>query len=267
MMGCVHRPPPICLELRVRSPIEPSPGRIRDAFFDDVGDLTLGLVTGQRWRLRLGPITLLAFGDPAFDAGSWKWPITGGWLARQPGGTLSYGWRDGDLVGVVDGYVPRLPRPVYLATQGQVHRMVTRRFLLQLRGRTPPPGVPAGPVQRIVSSGVDLMLCAGLTALLRPRRRLRWAAALAAVYHLGCWSLTGRTVGALVTGQRLVSVDGSPVAPWQAVLRLAALPLAVLACRAVHDEAAATEVIEAQWTVTAGCGASDVPGGRAPCRR
>jgi len=98
-------------------------------------------------------------------------------------------------------------------------------------------------------------------------RRLRWAAALAAVYHLGCWSLTGRTVGALVTGQRLVSVDGSPVAPWQAVLRLAALPLAVLACRAVHDEAAATEVIEAQWTVTAGCGASDVPGGRAPCRR
>src|SRR5262249_25186725 len=110
MMGCVHRPPPICLELRVRSPIEPSPGRIRDAFFDDVGDLTLGLVTGQRWRLRLGPITLLAFGDPAFDAGSWKWPITGGWLARQPGGTLSSRWRGRGPGGRGGGQWARLAR-------------------------------------------------------------------------------------------------------------------------------------------------------------
>ena len=62
---------------------------------------------------------------------------------------------------------------------------------------------------------------------------------------MGCWSLTGRTVGGLLTGQRLVSVDGSPVAPWQALLRLAALPLAVLTRRAVHDETAATEVVEA----------------------
>lgn len=240
----MRHPPPVCLEHRVRAPVDPSPARLRDAFFDEVGDLTLGLVTGDRWRLRLGPITLLAFGEPVFEAGSWKWPITGGWLAREPGGSLSYGWQDGELVGEVDGYLPRLPRLLYLATQRPVHQVLTRRFLLQLRGRTPPPGVPAGPVQRLVSSGLDLLFCAGLTALLRPRQGLRWAAAITAFYHVGCWSLAGRTVGGLVTGQRLVSVDGSPVAPWQALLRLAALPLAVLARRAVHDEVAATEVVE-----------------------
>ena len=245
MMDCMRRPPPVCVQHRVRAPAEPSQAQLRDAFFDGVGDLTLGLVSGEKWRLRLGPITLLAFGDPAFDAGSWKWPITGGWLAKQPGGSLSYGWRDGELVGEVDGYLPRLPRLVYLATQRPVHRVVTGRFLLQLRGRTPPPGVPAGPVQRMVSAGLDLVFCAGLTTLLRPRRRLRWAAAVTAAYHVGCWSLGGRTLGGLVTRQRLVSIDGGPVAPWQALLRLAALPVAVCARRAVHDEAAATEVVEA----------------------
>ena len=76
------------------------------------------------------------------------------------------------------------------------------------------------------------------------RHRLRTFAALAAGYHLACWTLGGRTLGGLATGQRLVSVDGSAVAPWQALVRLAALPCAALTLRAVHDEAAATEVIE-----------------------
>jgi hypothetical protein len=120
-----------------------------------------------------------------------------------------------------------------------------RRFLLRLRGRVPPPGPPAGPAQRLVTASLDLALCAAVTAALRPRRRLAALAAVTAGYHLACWTLTGRTAAALLTGQRVVSVDGRAVAPWQAALRLAALPLAAVRLRAVHDEVAATEVIEA----------------------
>src|SRR5256886_13642302 len=79
--------------------------------------------------------------------------------------------------------------------------------------------------QRLASAGLDLAVCAALTAL-RPRRRLATFFAIAAVYHVGCWSLTGRTAGGLLTGQRLGSADGRRVAPWQAPLRLAAPPAA-----------------------------------------
>jgi RDD family len=244
-MGDVWRQPPVHLEERVRAPAEPPARELRDTFFADVRRLSLGLVRGERWRLRLGPLTLLSFGEPAFDGWAWSWPITGGLLAGGPGGTLRYGWRDGELVGAVDGYRPRLPAPVYRATQLPAHRLLTRWFLLRLRGRLPPPGAPAGPVQRLLAAGLDLGLCAGVTTALRPRRRLRVLAGVAIGYHLACWSLGGRTAGALATGQRLVSVDGRRPAPWQAALRLAALPLAVGTLRAAHDEAAATEVVEA----------------------
>src|SRR5215471_985829 len=251
MDGMANRPP-VQLEERVCAPIQPSMPLLRDAFFDDIRRLTLGLVRGDRWRLRLGPVTLLAFGEPTLEAGIWTWRITGGWLARHPGGSLGYGWRDGQLVGTVSGYQPLLPRPLYLASQKPVHRLVTRRFLLQLRGRTPSPGVPAGPVQRMASAAVDLLLCGAMTVLVGPCRRRRSfarglvaAAAITAVYHVGCWSLGGRTVGARLTGQRLVAVDGSPVATWQALLRLAVWPVAALRRRAVHDGLAATEIVDA----------------------
>jgi len=252
MMHGMGKGPWIHLEDRVCAPTRPPQTVLRDAFFHDVGRLTLGLVQGERWRLRLGPITLIAFGEPTFEAGSWTWPITGGWLARQPGGSLSYGWRDGQLVGLLHGYQPRLPWPLYSAAQRPVHRVVTRRFLLGLRGRTPSPGVPAGTVQRMASAGLDFLLCLGMTALVRPRRRkgslpgsLMTAGAVTSVYHVSCWLLGGRTVGAVVTGQRLVSVDGGRVAPWQALLRLTTWPVALWLRRAAHDEMAATEVVEA----------------------
>jgi hypothetical protein len=245
MMVLVWHEPPVHQSCRVRAPVETGRDRLRDAFFADVRRLTLGTVRGERWRLWLGPLTLLAFGEPAFDGRVWTWPITGGLLARGPGGALRYGWRDGVLVGEVDGYLPRLPAFAYRLTQVPVHRMVTRRFLLGLRGRTPAPGPPAGPAQRLLTATLDLSLCAGVAVALTRRRRLRTFVAVAAGYHVVCWSLAGRTIGGLVTGQRLVSVDGGPVAPWQAVVRLAALPRALWALRAVHDEAAATEVIEA----------------------
>jgi hypothetical protein len=244
MMVRVWHEPPVHQETRVAAPAAPTDDRLRDAFFADVRPLTLGTLRGERWRLRLGPVTLLAFGEPALADGTWTWPITGGALARRPGGTLRYGWRDGELVGAVDGYLPRLPAPLYRLTQAQVHRVLTRRFLLRLRGRTPAPWPPAGPAQRLLTASLDLALCAGVAAAVGRRHRLRTFAGVAAGYHVACWTLGGRTLGARLTGQRLVSVDGSPVALWQAVLRLAALPAAARTLRAVHDEAAGTEVVE-----------------------
>jgi len=246
MMDGVFSAPPVHLEHRVGAPVAPAPELLRDAYFDDVHGLTLGLVRGERWRLRLGPITVLAFGEPAFDGEGWTWPIRGGLLARGPGGSLRYAWHAGHLLSVVDGYRPRLPAALYRLGQVPVHRWVTRRFLLGLRGRTPAPGVPAGPAQRLLTAGLDVALCAGVAALFPRRRRLVAFAGVLPAYHLTCWALGGRTLGGLLTGQRLVSVDGGRAAPWQALVRLAALPLAAATLRAAHDEAAATEVIEAR---------------------
>ncbi len=243
-MEAVFHAPPVHLEHRVRAPVPPPPERLRDAYFADVRRLTLGLVRGERWRLRLGPLTILAFGEPTFDGAGWSWPITGGLLARRPGGSLRYAWQDGQLVSAVDGYLPRLPAPLYRLGQVPVHRWVTRRFLLGLRGRTPPPGVPAGPAQRLLAASLDVAACAAAAALL-PRRRLAAFAGVLTAYHLTCWALGGRTLGGLLTGQRLLSLDGGPPAPWQALVRLAALPLAAATLRAAHDEAAGTEVVEA----------------------
>jgi hypothetical protein len=245
MMEGMWLEPPVCLEERVAAPLAPPSEALRDAYFASARWLTLGVIAGERWRLRLGPLTLLAFGEPRHDGSGWAWPIAGGLLARAPGGTLRFGWRDGVLAGDVDGYLPRLPAPLYRLIQRPAHRLLTRRFLLRLRGRVPPPGPPAGPAQRLATASLDVAVCAALTAALRPRRRLATFFAIAAVYHVGCWSLAGRTAGGLLTGQRLVSADGRPVAPWQALLRLAALPAAARALRAVHDETAGTEVVEA----------------------
>ena len=238
---------PVHVEKRVAAPLPPDPRRLRDAYFSAIGSLTLGLVRGERWRLRLGPLTLIRFGRPTYADGTWSWPITGGLMSRGPGGRLAFGWRDGELVGSVDGYRPLLPRPLHRALQAPVHRVITRLFLLRLRGPLPAPGPAAGPGRRLVTASLDLALCAALTATLRPRRRLATFALVAAAYHVGFWSGGGRTPAAWLTGQRLVAVDGSPVEPWQAALRLAALPFAVRMLRPLHDRAAATQVIEAGY--------------------
>ncbi|HXM57501.1 MAG TPA: hypothetical protein VOB72_19035, partial [Candidatus Dormibacteraeota bacterium] len=162
MMDGVWHEPPVCLEERVAAPFAPPSRTLRDAYFASARWLTLGAIAGERWRLRLGPLTLLTFGEPRFDGAGWAWPIAGGLLARAPGGTLRFAWRDGELVGAVDGYRPRLPAPLYRATQLPAHRLLTRRFLLRLRGRVPPPGPPAGPAQRLAAAGLDVALCAAV---------------------------------------------------------------------------------------------------------
>jgi hypothetical protein len=135
MMVRMWLEPPVHLEQRLQAPVAPAPDRLRDAYFAEVRPLTFGLVRGERWRLRLGPVTALAFAEPSFEGGAWSWPITGGLLARRPGGALRIGWRDGELVAAVDGYLPALPAYVYRLTQVPVHRWLTRRFLRWLRDR------------------------------------------------------------------------------------------------------------------------------------
>jgi hypothetical protein len=239
-----HDREPIHLEDRVLAPREPESARLRDSFFAALRHLTLGLIHGDHWRVRLGPLTLHEFGEPVPGPSAWRWPIRGGLLTGRPGGSLTFEWRDGQLLSIVDGYWPSLPRPLYRATQLQLHHLLTRLFLLQLRGRVPPPGVPAGPAQRLAAAGLDLALCTAVTLVLRRRRLVAWPA-LVAAYHVAAWTLAGQTLGGKVLGLRVVSVDGGPVAPIQALLRLAALPLALIQPGARHDEVALTEVVEA----------------------
>ena len=163
-MRAERDPAPIHLQDRILAPREPDPGRMRDSFFVALRHLTLGLIHGDHWRVRLGPLTLHEFGEPVPGPSSWRWPIRGGLLTGRPGGSLSFEWRGGQLLSTVDGYWPSLPRPLYRATQLQLHHTLTRLFLLQLRGRVPPPGVPAGAAQRLAAASLDLALCTAATS-------------------------------------------------------------------------------------------------------
>jgi hypothetical protein len=241
-----RRPWPVHAEDRAAAPLEPDRERMRDSFFSAIRGLTLGLVRGERWRISLGPLTLHEFGEPEPRDGGWTWAIGGGLLGARPGGTLTYRWHEGCLEGIVDGYWPALPRPIYRLTQLPVHHLVTRLFLLELRGRVPPPGIPGGPAQRLTAAALDVALCAGVTLLFPRDRRARVFAGLAAGYHLAAWTLAGQTLGGRLLGLRVVSVDGGVVNPVQGVVRLLALPVSLLLLGAEHDRLALTDVIEAE---------------------
>lgn len=245
MMRGIRSQLPVHVEDRLPAPLRPPALRTPDTFFHWLARWTLGLVQGERWRLRMGPLTLLDFGPPCEQSEGWTWPIRDGLLARHGGGSLRIEWRDGELVATVDGYAPRLPHLLYRALQLPVHHFLTRLFLLHLRGRVPPPGVPAGPAQRLVAAWLDLGICATATLLVARRRRSATFAGLAIAYHVAAWTTTGKTLGGAALGLRLVSVDGGRVSPVQAAARLALLPVALARFRAVHDEVAATEVVEA----------------------
>ena len=244
MMRGMARPPSVHVSDRLRAPLRPSSARLRDVFFSTATELTLGAVRGERWRLRTGPLVWFEFDEPAPRDGGWSWPIRGGLLVRRAGGAFSVRWREGELVAAVTGYSPRVPLPLYLAAQLPFHHLVTRLFLLRLRGRVPAPGVPAGPAQRLLAAGVDVALCGAGALLLARRRRLAAFLGLATAYHLLAWTAAGRTVGGSRLGQRLVAVDGGRVTAVQAAIRLALMPVALARLRAVHDAAASTEVVE-----------------------
>jgi hypothetical protein len=216
---------------------------LRDGFLKDIAPLTLGLVRARGNSLHLGPVELLRLGRARVTRNRVEWPIEGGLFARTPGGRFSIEVVGGRVAATVEGYRPLLPRPLYTVTQLPVHHLVTRLHLLRVRGRQPAPGVPAEPTKRIAAAAIDLGFCAALAVIGGRRRRLRALLGIATAYHVACWSISGRTLGGMVLGQRVVSVDGSRPTVGQALVRLAALPLSALRLRAIHDEVAGTDVV------------------------
>jgi uncharacterized RDD family membrane protein YckC len=104
--------------------------------------------------------------------------------------------------------------------------------------------VPAEPTRRIAAGVIDVGLCAALAAASGRRRRLPALLGIATAYHIACWSTSGRTLGGMLMGQRVVAVDGSRATVGQALVRLASLPLSALRLRAIHDEVAGTDVVD-----------------------
>jgi hypothetical protein len=217
--------------------------RLRDTYLEDIRGLTLGLVQARGDSLFMGPLELLRFGRARVTSEAVEWPIEGGILARSAGGSFRIESAGGRLTASVDGYRPRLPLPLYAVTQLAVHRVITRLYLLRVRGREPAPGAPAGRGDRLRAAAVDLAFCATLAGLIGKRRKLRVLLGITAGYHLACWTISGRTLGGLVTGQRVVSVDGSRPTLGQSAVRLLAAPLAWIGHRTVHDELAGTDVV------------------------
>jgi uncharacterized RDD family membrane protein YckC len=93
------------------------------------------------------------------------------------------------------------------------------------------------------AAAVDVAFCLTLAGLAGKRRRLPALLGIAAAYHVACWSTSGRTLGGMVVGQRVVATDGSRPTVMQSAVRLLALPLSWVTRRAIHDELAGTDVI------------------------
>jgi RDD family len=221
----------------------PTGRELRDGYLHDIQDLTLGLVRGHSNALYFGPLELLRFGTATVTDSAVEWPIEGGITALAAGGTFRIEASGGRLVASVDGFRPRLPMPLYAVSQLPVHHLLTRLYLLRVRGREPAPGAAAAPQDRIRAGAIDVAFCLTLAGLAGKRRRLPVLLGIAAAYHVACWSTSGRTLGGLVVRQRVVAVDGSRPTVMQSMVRFLALPLAWVARRPIHDELAGTDVI------------------------
>lgn len=221
----------------------PTGTELRDGYLNSIQELTLGLVRARGNSLYFGPVELMRFGPARVSGSSVEWPIAGGVTTRKPGGSFRIGAAGGRVAASVEGYRPRLPLPLYAVTQLPVHQLLVRLYLLRVRGREPAPGAEATPQDRRRAASVDIAFCFTLAGLAGRRRRLPLLVGIAAAYHIVCWSTSGRTLGGLVAGQRVVAVDGARPTVMQSAVRLLVLPLAWVTGRAIHDELAGTDVI------------------------
>jgi hypothetical protein len=216
--------------------------KLRDSYYEGLGKLTLGLASIRDDAVVVGPLTLLQFGAPKVMRNAVDWPIEGGLLAGAAGGHWRVQASAGRVEATVTGFAPRLPRFLYWPTHLQVHQLFTRLYLLRLRGNEPAVGAPAPREDRFRAATVDLALCltlAGVTGRRRPGRAL----AIAAAYHVACWSVFGTTLGGAMMRQRVEAWDGSRLTPAQALFRLVLTPVSWLTGRPVHDEITGTAVI------------------------
>lgn len=220
-----------------------SGAELQERYWEATHRLTFGLLGRRGSSIVAGPFELLRFGTPVVDASSVEWSVEGGLLAGEARGRWRLAERNGKVVASLEGFVPRLPRPLYAMSHEQVHLLFTRLFLLGLGDRGERPGPPAPSRNRIRAATVDVAFCLTLNRVFSRRVRPVTAVALLAGYHIACWSTSGRTLGGVMMGQRVVSIDGRKLTPGQAVLRLVTVPLSWIARRPVHDEIAATDVI------------------------
>src|SRR5207247_995612 len=156
-----------------------SGAKLRDVYMESARALTFGLAKFRNNSVVIGPVTLLRFGRATVTRTSVDWPIEGGLLAGARGGHLHIESSAGHVEAVVTGYRPILPRPLYAATQLQVHLLFTRLYPLGLRAREPSTGATPSPQDPIRPAGVDLAFCLTL-ARLTGRRRLGRTIAVAA---------------------------------------------------------------------------------------
>ncbi len=160
----------------------PVTGRdLLEHYMRDITILTFGLVRMHGTSMRIGPIELLRFGTPRVSRSQVTWPIEGGLAAGKPGGAFKVRAGRGRLVASLEAYRPLVPPLVYTATQLPVHHLLTRLYLLRVRGRLPPPGTGAAPGDRFRAASIDVAFCATLARIVG-RRRLRRTLAIAAAY-------------------------------------------------------------------------------------
>jgi hypothetical protein len=131
---------------------------LAESYWNEVELTTHGLVRVREQNgeiaLRLfGRLTLLRFGIPVTaidDAGVLsRFPITGGMLARTPGGSITFSQSAPpgvELRATIDGFFPRLGgRPgepawtgaLYRQIQQRIHTSISRRYFQRLIGEDP----------------------------------------------------------------------------------------------------------------------------------
>jgi hypothetical protein len=116
--------------------------RLAAAYWREVERTTRGLVrvreSPEGLALRSFGAPLLEFGLPSIEAAgdrvTCRYPIAGGLLARQPGGSIAFAQHGKVLTSTISGFHPRLGLlpGLYSHVQARIHAAVSRRYFARL---------------------------------------------------------------------------------------------------------------------------------------